>query len=261
MKRLLASVVVALAVLTAGTAATQASLLVHDNFNRADGNLVGTNPTPGPGSAWAAHSGTNGPVQISGGQIQIVQNASAVAAEDVNVSAASPMQPGERWYAAFDVTVNQPGASIANVYFAHFLLGTSSFPSRLWVTAGAQSGYRLVLTNGATMANGAFTGDLVLGDTYRVVVSYDRSALSGSLWIDQTLESGTSFNPADAGSNFAVTGFAFRQGSPSGALTTTQTVDNLCVATSYNEAYNCIPEPGTLGLFGIAALALIRRRR
>lgn len=254
----------AVAVMCANAVAARASILVNDNFDRDDGNLVGTNPTPGPGGTWAAHSGTAGPVEINGNSIQIVQGASASFAQDVNVPAGGPMVAGDRWYASFDVVVEQPGSTLTSVYFAHFLQGTSNFTSRLWVTPGTQSGFRFALSNdnSITDADGeVFTGDLVLGQSYRVVVSYDFTGQNGSLWIDQALESGTSFAATDPGFSNGVTAFAFRQGSPSGSLSTTQTIDNLCVATSYNEAYTCVPEPGTIGLVGLAAIALIRRRR
>lgn len=254
---------VAAAALLMTSSVSFASLLVHDDFNRADGNLVGTNPTPGPGGTWAAHSGANGPVQITSGTIQIIQNASGTAAQDVNVPTGETLAAGGRWYSAFDVTVNQPGASISNVVFAHFLQGTSNFTSRLWVTGPTTSGFRLALSNDGDLTDGgeAFSSDLTLGNSYRVVVSYDFTGQNGTLWIGQALESGASLPATDPGFSNAVSAFAFRQGSPSGSLTTTQTIDNVCVATSYNEAYNCVPEPGTLALFAIGALGLIRRSR
>lgn len=265
MKKHAVSLAVAIAALCISSVTTQATILVNENFNREDGNLVGTVPTPGPGNAWEqTGTGVNGPVQIVDNTILLAQNASGVSAQDVNVPTGAVMAAGDRWYAGFDVVVEQPGASISNVYFAHFLQGSTNFTSRLWVTAPTASGYRLALSNDSSITDAdgeVFTGDLALGTSYRVVISYDFSGGNGSLWIDQALESGASISATDPGFNNAVSAFAFRQGSPSGSLTTTQTIDNLCVGTSYGEAYTCVPEPATLSLLAFGAIALIRRRR
>ncbi|MBK8268998.1 MAG: hypothetical protein IPK83_12110 [Planctomycetes bacterium] len=257
MKKHAVSLAVAITALCISSVTTQATILVNENFNREDGNLVGTNPTPGPGGTWATHSGATGPVQIVDNTIYLSQNASTIAAEDVNVSTGGAMEAGDRLYAGFDVIVEQPGSSISNVYFAHFLQGSTNFTSRLWVTAPTASGFRLALSNdnSITDADGeVFTGDLALGTTYRVVISYDFTGQNGSLWIDQALESGSSITAADPGFSNAVSAFAFRQGSPSGSLTTTQTIDNLCVGTNYGEAYTCVPEPATLSCWPSARL-------
>ena len=263
MKKQVVLVAVAMAVLSVSTVATRASILVNDNFNRANGNLVGTNPTPGPGGTWGTHSGTVGPVQISSNAIQILQVPGATATEDVNIPAGGPMIAGDRWYSGFDVTVNQTGASILNAYFAHFLQGTTNFTSRLWVSAPTSSGFRLALSNDNSNTDNdgeVYTTDLVLGQTYRVVISYDFTGMNGSLWINQALESGSSITATDPGFSNGVTAFAFRQAATA-AVSSTQTVDNLCVATTYGEAYTCLPEPATLSLLAFGAVAMLRRRR
>ncbi len=259
MKKSVGILAMAVASICATTVATQASILVNDNFNRANGNLVGTNPTPGPGGTWAAHSGAGAlPVQISSGQIGLAQGSGS--REDVNAPAGATMGAGDRWYAAFNLVIADPAASITDTYFAMFLQGTSNFNGRVWVTAPTSAGYRLALSNDSSITDSdgeAFTGDLVFGQSYRVVVSYDFTGQNASLWLDQALESGSSIAATDPGFSNAVSAFAFRQA----AGNTTQTIDDLCVATTYGEAYTCVPEPATLGLLAMGALALIRRRR
>lgn len=255
-------------VLAAGALATssQAAVLVSEPFNYADGTPI-VGQTPPIGGTWAAHSGANGPVTVNNGSINVVQGASSTFAQDVNVPFADGFADGTgtTLYASFDVTVSNAAASVTDVYFAHFLQGTSTFDERLWVTAPAgASGYRLALTNGstalATNTGAVKSDDLAFGTTYKIVMSYSYDSLSGSLWINPTSESSPSLTPTDTGFKNAVIAFAFRQGSPSGSTTTTQNIDNLMVGTSFADVIS-VPEPASLSMLGLGAVAMIRRRR
>lgn len=250
---------IALAVVCANSVAARATILVNDNFTRADGGIVGTNPTPGPGGTWAAHSGAGAtPVQVSSGAVVLAQGSGS--REDVNVPAGGPMTAGDKWFYGIDLVIADPGVAITDVYFASFLAGTSNFDGRIWVTAPSSAGYRIGLSNDNSITDGdgeVRSNDLAFGQTYRIVVSYDFTAKASSLWIDQPLESGSSFAATDPGFSDAITAFALRQAGGN----TSQTIDNLCVATTYGEAYSCVPEPATLGLVAMGVIALIRRRR
>lgn len=231
----------------------QAAIEVNDTFTYADGNLVGN--VPAVGGAWATHSGTTGPVLVSGGKISIVQGA----AQDVNVPFANgSMGAGDIYYAAFDLTVADPGAAVTPVYFAHFLDGTSNFTSRLWMTIPTTSGYRLGFSNDSSISDAdgeVFTGDLSFGTTYRVVSSYNYDTGAGTLWINPTDFSSASISAADPGFSNTADGYAFRQA----AGNTTQVIDNLVVGTSFSDVV--VPEPTMLGLLGLAGLTLVSRRR
>jgi len=233
--------------LLAGTA--NATILVQESFTHPDGNLVGQ--TPEVGTTWATHSGTTGPVLVSGGKITLVQSN----AEDVNSGTGSTMGAGSRWYAGFDLSIP---SGTTNAYFAMFMKGTSNFDGRIWVTAPASGGdYRLAISNdnSITDADGeVFTGDLTFGTKYRVVHYYDYTAMAAKLWIDPINESSPGFLAADPGYSDAVTAYAFRQGGGNSS----QTIDNLVVATTFGEA---LPEPASLVLIALGGLAALRRRR
>jgi hypothetical protein len=166
------------------------------------------------------------------------------------------------FYAGFDVTVDASAAP-GSVMFAHFLQGTTNFTSRLWVTAPTASGYRLALSNDSSITDAdgeVFSSDLTLGTSYRVVVSYDFSAGAGTLWINPVDQSSPSLSATDPGFNNAVAAYAFRQGTLSSGGST-QTIDNLYVATTFTEALTGIPEPATAGFLLLGSLFLARRRR
>ncbi len=239
-------------------ASANATILVHEEFTHADGNLVGKTPTPGPGDTWAAHSGAGAmPVQVSSGAITLNQGSGS--REDVNTGfGGTAAGAGDVFYAAYDVAVS--GASATSVYFAMFMEGTSFFNARVWVTAPTAGGdYRFAISNdnSITDADGeVFTGDLTFGTTYRVVTSYDYDAGVGTLWLNPVNSGSPSISASDPGFSDEVHTFAFRQAGGDSS----QVIDNLCVGTSFDEANLCIPEPVSVALLGLGGLMLRRRK-
>ncbi len=248
------SILTAIAGLLLITGPATAAVLVNETFNHPDGNLVGLTPTPGPGGTWAAHSGAGtGPIQVSGGAAVVRQATGA--SEDVNTALGTPLGAGGKLYAGFDLTVEATGAP-TNVYFAMFMEGTSLFDGRIWITAPTANGYRLAISNDNSITDNdgeVFTNDLAFGTRYRIIHSYDYDGKSATLWVNPVNESSPSVTATDPGFSDEVSAYAFRQAGGN----STQTIDNLIVATSFSEA---VPEPATLALLGLGCLVIRRRR-
>ncbi len=245
-----ATAVLAFAVLVSDA---NGAYVVGETFSYPDGDLVPNDPPVG--LAWNAHSGAGSlPVQVSSGTISLAQGSGS--REDVNAPfQTGPIGDGDVMYSGFDLTVPDPGAAITNTYFAHFLEGTSSFAARVWITAPTTSGYRLALSNDSSITDGdgeAFTGDLAFGSTYRVVTKYDFDNANSMLWIDPVNEASASISATDPGFSDNVEAYAFRQA----AGNTIQIIDCLSVATTFDEAMVCIPEPSTVALM-VLALGLV----
>ncbi len=223
---------VAALIMFAIASTADATLFYNEQFNYADGDLVnGTNGpfTPSP-PFWAAHSGTGTFVQVSSGTISTTSGSGS--RQDVNLPTLATLGEGETWYAGFDLTLDGTSFTLtgaAQEYFAHFLQGTGSFGSRVYVTAPKSGGdYSLGLVGASDTSLEAFWGsDLNFGQQYCVEVSYTLDSTNGSyakLWVNPVTESSTSIT---SGANFnnAFTAFAFRQGGTAGSGT--QIIDNL----------------------------------
>lgn len=232
------------------SAAANGAMLLTDDFD-----YVGALTSNG----WTAHSGAGAKVIMSDGtNATVVQSAGS--GEDVNRNTGEVMGAGDKWYAGFDVAVTGTGAAVAtSTYFAHFLEGTSTFESRLFVTAPAGGGnYRLAFSNSSTIAS-TWASDFTFGDTHRVVMAYDYTSGASTLWVDPVNEASTSISGPALFSD-EITSFALRQNTGGDS---SQLIGNLFVATSFNEALSGIPEPASLVLVGLAGLALVgvARRR
>lgn len=231
--------------------AANAQILVNDNFNRPDGSLVGTIPTPGPGGTWASHSGTLGDLLISGGQA-VVQHGTP--SEDANVSFA--LQGAGMITASFDITVNDDtviGGGTDFEYFAHFMqVGSFDFYSRLDIVpanvAGPGNDFTLGIATVASTAETVFPTDFSYNTPINVTLGYDWGTGLSSVTVG-----GTTIFSSTAVLGASIDAFALRQSDSSNNETIL--VDNLVVTQ--------VPEPSSvaLGMLGVASLALARWRR
>lgn len=227
-------------ILVAGAGA-HAGVLAGDTFTYANGNLVGQ-------GGWAAHSGAGStPVQVLNTSAVLLQGSGT--REDVNLPFAA-IGAGTTVYAGFDFT-NTGGNQ--EVYFAHFLQGTSTFRSRIFVTPGAGGDYTIGFSDSATL-NQTWASALAFGATYRVVTSYNFDTGASQLWINPVDASSTSLSVAGTAGT-PIAGYAFRQA----AGNSSQTIDNLVVATTFSEA--AVPTPGTGLLLAAGGAVAARRRR
>ncbi len=225
-----------------------AAILIDDNFNRPDGSLVPTAPTPGPGGAWTNFSGNAGDLLISGGQA-VVQH--GVPSEDAGSSFAD-VTSGVLT-ANFDITVNDdtPIGGGDYEYFSMFTDGgTSTFYSRLGVEPGQAGGdYTFGISTNSGTSETLFPTDFAYGQTVNGTLTYDfGSGLSSFSIGGATILSTTSAFPA------VLRTFALRQSDSSNNETVF--IDNLVVSTG-----TAIPEPGSFAVLSLIGLAGLARRR
>ena len=250
---------IALPVIAVFCAASQAQLLV-EQFNYVNGPLVG-NGVDGS-HLWASHSGTPNQLQVLGGKAIAVQ---ATQSEDVNVPVGITLGAGQKIYAAFDVTVGSTGAlsGTSPAYFAHFKdAGTANFSGRVYAVPSTVGGdYTYGIRGGSGVgAAASWASGFTLGTTQRIVVMYEFGTGVNKLWIGPANEGSTSISDTVV-SSFAISAFALREASYSTATGVTESVDSLCIDTTFDGALNCTPEPATAALLGFGVLTMIRRRR
>jgi hypothetical protein len=227
--------------------AAQATIYYNETFSYPDGNLTNSS-----GNLWITHSGTT-QVGVTDGKAILSGANSADVHRDTGVA----MGAGDVWYAGFDLTVSQVSGSI---YFAHFLMGASTFGGKVMATTPSSGGdYRLGVSGiSGTSVTNMWATDSDYGTTYRVVVSYNYDTGYSQLWIDPTQQSDTSLLSQGFATD-EMTSFALRQATPANA----STIDNLIVATTFNEALG-VPEPSSVALSvlgGFALLGLRARRK
>ncbi|TWU20346.1 hypothetical protein [Bythopirellula polymerisocia] len=234
------------ALLILGTSISESAILVEERFSHPDGNLVGQTPSPGPGNAWSAHDDLGGtPIQVSSGAAVLSQGSGSGGREDVNAGF-SAQSATDATFARFDFTL--PSGQDLNdpkildefgLYFAHFYSGlpTTGFRARTGIvqpSAGGDFGLAINASGSRLNEGSTWPSDLSFDTTYRTVISYDPVTAEGKLWLDP-VDVSSAFIANTAGGSFGtmIEGFALRQ---SNDYEGTQIVDNLVVATTFEEA-------------------------
>lgn len=236
------------------TFGASAAAIWSETFNYADGSLTNVS-----GGLWTSFSGSGNPAQVSGGKVAGLL-AGGVSSQDSERGLGASYSTGIL-YAGFDLTLST--APVGSAYFAHFKDSTASgFRGRVFVGAPTLAGFRVGLENdvGDNGVSVAFTPDLNLGETYRVVLGYDTANRTSSLWVNNGTEGSPTLTDATAATFLAITSFALRQGGSATATYTGLDVDNLFTATDFATAYT-VPEPSVLAVAGLGALALWAARR
>ena len=242
-------------ILAVSTVGASAATLFSDNFNSyADGSLITVS-----GGVWTTHSGsTPGQVDVLSGAVNLTENES----EDVNaLISGGPYSSGVLYY-GLNLNFSALPSFEAGGYFAHFKDASTGFRARLFVTTtGAAAGtYRLGINNGSTPVSVIFPTDLTLNSWHQAVVRYDLTAVSTTLWVDPLLETDPSVTATDVVTANQVLGIALRQSKTTSSGMGTLVADNVMVGDSF---YSVIPEPTgllPLGLLGLGAARLLRRR-
>ena len=262
----------------AGASVGLAQTAIVENFSTA-GGLTGTTPTSGlSGATWTNISGSTG-LTVSSGALTIAGAAGEAAQLNFN---ATDVATGTV-YLGFDFTVNAAGSISTNdtvSAIVGFRSGTAASGNYALSfgdfrpSATAQTTSSAPSTTTSQVAVGIFTSSsfnassaplsvwsapLTRGTTYRVVLGFDATNNTGSLWINPTSINSTSISLTGVSND--PRGIFVREGATTHG---SSTFDNLSVSTSFATA-SAIPEPSTYAaIAGVVALigaVILRRRR
>jgi hypothetical protein len=250
MKKLV-TVLVAMATVLALAATASATTLLSESFPYANGTAL-------QADGWTI-TGTSTGTDIT------VQTGRAIgdmnqAPDDHRSFTAQPTTSPT--YACFEVMIPDPGGSPKTQYFAHLSDGgTSNFLARVYVMpSGGANGFTFGLSNSSTSTSVGvvpWTATLSYGVSYNVVIKYDPTTSTSTLWLNPLSEASASISQTTTGA-IAISAFNLRQsnatgtypsGTPSGPTLWQYSVDNVGVGTTFADAcYQVTPtRSGTWG--------------
>jgi hypothetical protein len=203
-----------------------------ETFSYADGGLVAVGL-----ANWATHSGSGTDIQVLTG---IANGDMAQGPDDNRVYPARLAT--DVTYASFKVMIPTPAAgTISTNYFAHFMVNSTTFRSKVFVTpSGASFTFGVTVTQNAPLpgATGAiWPTALNYGQWYTVIIKYDAVPGISTLWVDPVSEGSASISSTDAAAaGGALTAFGLRQSnsaSPAGSTLWMWRVDELSVGATF----------------------------
>jgi hypothetical protein len=245
----------------------RASLLFSDNFNYPTPGSLGGNVNPGSGDAWeSGNSGltiTSGnltypSLENSGGNTLSVAWGSSGSATNGFANVTS----GSVYYSFLLDMTTLPGA---NDYLTALNPGNGAHPSPngstdaidAYIFSNGDIGLR---TAGESMISGA---TLSLNTTYLVVLEYNFSTATASLYLDPTIGDGQPAASLTLAGNDSVTSIS-DVGFKSQATTGDFLVGNVLIGTTWQDVTpEATPEPSTLALAGLGMIGFgfVRRMR
>jgi len=250
-KSLLVLAVFAWAVLPAS-----AAVIFQESFPYADGSLI----TVSSGT-WATSSGTVGQMDVASGKVNLTSTESEDTNRDFTATGS-----GTLFFGLTSVFSALPTAT--GSYFAHFwdkeTGANTDFFGRLTVRQTPSTSQLLFGIANDTGNTAVYSAtEFALGSTIRIVVGFDFSTMTSTLWINPVdVSSPSVVDPVVAvftGAATTLGGLSLRQATGIGTFT----VDDLVVGTTFGDVV-AIPEPSTSALLSGAAgmiLWTLRRRR
>ena len=220
MKKYLALLLVAMSFATV----SHAAVVLDEPFNYADGSLTNVS------TIWTNHSGTSGPLEVSGMKAVVNQNN----AIDVNSGLAGAPYNGPTIYFSFKVRLTTLPSGTQ--YFLHTKdSGTQNYRSKVFaVTTGAAVGkFRFGISRGGLNTPVTIPTDLDLNTEYFLVVRYNTGNADTRLWLNPNSEGAVNdrADGTDTTSVVEIRAIAFRQNSGEGVMT----IDDLKAGTAFTD--------------------------
>lgn len=228
----------------------QAAIYLNEPFNYSDGPLVTVS-----GGTWLTHSGTTtGQVDVASQKVNLTEAES----EDVSTSVTNVLGyaiTNGFLYASFKVNFSALPSG-AGTYFWHYRdSGTANFRARVFATTtNAGTGkFRFGIASGAGSPSGVIPSDCSLDTEYKLVVRYNVTHATATLWINPPSEASTA-NRADSTDSQPVIPIHFvclRQSLSGGSGMGTLTLDDLLVGTAFTDVHTPGGPPAISGLVDV----------
>jgi hypothetical protein len=223
-----------LGLVAASFATATAGSLLTESFTYPDGGLVANS-----GGNWTTHSGAGTDIALTSGTIL---GSTANAPDDNRLF--GPRTATDKTYACFRVRIPQTAAAItAANYFAHFMVNTTTFRSKVFIApSGSSFTFGLTVTANASGTPALIPAANMWGTAlnfdqwYTVAISYDAATGTSEMWVDPSSEASPKVTVTEAGTGGgALTAFGFRQSAVTGAAFTFN-ADDLSVGTTFSDA-------------------------
>jgi hypothetical protein len=212
-------------------ASMQGEVYLNEGFDYPDGVLVKAS-----GGRWQHHSGTKDELAVTEGRVVLTQEQS----EDVNASlGAQPVSTNSQSpvFVGFRLQIASLPRGPHGSYFLHFKDAATGFRARVFLTTNeAGTGCcRLGIAAGANTASALYPADVLPLTNYHVVVSYEPATSVTRLWLDARSETDSSALATDTAAPVALASIALRQSLSSGNGMGSLVIDDLVVATMFEE--------------------------
>lgn len=206
-------------------------------------------------NGWTAYSGADASITSDGSALSVGSGS-----EDIRTSFTA--LGTDKTYASFVLNMDKVPTSTVAAYTFGFSTG-ATMSTRFGFVADSSGLFNLAIFGGGTTSQDATTVGYSAATDYLITIGYDESSLTHSLWVNSDGSNEASPDLSYVGGTAAgLNSFYFRQAAPYQRGDAAYTVSDLVVASTFAEAVpTAIPEPATMSLIGLGALAMVLRRK